>query len=155
MTATPGAEPTAVVAALGIAREAGAPIEAVASVDLVPGTGITEDRYGRGGGTWRDWPDREVTLVEEETATAAGVADPLLLRRNIVTRGIDLRTLVGRRFRIGEALLEGVRPCDPCGYLERLVAPGLNARLGAWGGLRARIIRGAPIKRGDPVLPET
>jgi len=152
MAQTPNPEVPTLVA-IGLASEAGAPVLPVPSADLVPGTGIPEDRYGRGGGTWRDCPDREVTLVEEETAAAAGIADALLLRRNLVTRGIDLRTLVGRRFRIGLAVLEGVCPCDPCGYLESRVAPGLKARLGGWGGLRARVIVGGRIGVGDPVTP--
>lgn len=38
-------------------------------------------------------------------------------RRNIVTEGVDLNALVGKRFRIGDALLEGIEPCDPCANL--------------------------------------
>jgi MOSC domain-containing protein YiiM len=123
------------------------------TVELVAGVGLPGDRYAEGGGTFHDFPDREVTLVAAEAAEAAGVAEPLLLRRNLVTRRTDLNGLIGRRFRIGSALLEGIRPCDPCGYLEGVLTPGLKARLEGRGGLRARVIEGGRIAVGDAVRP--
>lgn len=139
------------VEALGLARAAAAPMERLPFLDLVAGVGVVGDRYAEGGGTWADWPDREVTLVEAETADDLGV-DALLLRRNVVTRGADLAALEGRRFALGGALLEGVRPCDPCAHLESLVGkPGLKARLAGRGGLRARIVAGGRVSLGDPL----
>ena len=71
--------------AIGVATHAGKAMRAREAVELVPGVGIPGDRYAEGGGTWRGYPDREVTLVEAE---AAGVAEPLLLRRNLVICGV-------------------------------------------------------------------
>ena len=62
------------------------------------------------------------------------------LRRNIVTAGVELQMLIGRSFAIGDAVLRGVRPCDPCKHLEGLTRPGLTAELASHGGgLRAGI----------------
>lgn len=140
------------VVALGVASAGGAPVEPREALDLVTGRGVDGDRYAAGKGTWERFPDREVTLIEAEAADAVAVADPLLLRRNIVTRGVSLNDLVGRRFRVGTVLLEGVRLCDPCGYLEKLLArPGLKRDLENRGGLRARILEGGAVRVGDAV----
>lgn len=143
-----------VVAHLGVAPAAGQPVEPRAALRLVAGVGPPDDRYALGRGHWQDWPDREVTLVELETAEAVGVP-PLALRRNVVTRGVRLATLEGRRFRVGTALLEGVRPCDPCAYLEGLLGrPGLVDALRGRGGLRARVVEDGVVRVGDAIVPE-
>src|SRR5437899_12659697 len=100
------------------APKAGAPMEQQGSVVLEPGVGIVGDRYALGTGKWSDprWHDKELTLFEEEVAAAIGI-EPGLTRRNLVTRGIALEGLVGVRFRVGDALVAGVRACDPCRYI--------------------------------------
>lgn len=141
-----------IVVALLTAVSAGAPMREHESVELVPGAGIPGDRYTTRLGHWSDprWPDQELTLVEAELAESLSIA-PSQLRRNIVTRGIDLRTLVGREFRLGGALIRGVRPCDPCRYLETLVRPGLLRDLDGRGGLRAAVVVGGRVRVGDPI----
>ena len=39
-------------------------------------------------------------------------------RRNVLTRGIDLNALVGKRFRVGDVECVGVELCEPCKHLE-------------------------------------
>lgn len=137
------------VLALGVAPVAAAPIESRPSVRLAIGVGVVGDRYGAGQGTFRGYPDQDVTLVEEEDALAVGVA-PLELRRTIVTRGVKLEDMIGRTFRVGDVLLHGMRPCLPCNHLEKLLArPGLKATLR--GGLRARIVTAGEVRVGDAV----
>lgn len=122
-------------------------------VTLVVGVGIAGDRYAERRGHWSDprWPDQELTLVETEVAAAVGV-EPSALRRNIVTRGVRLDSLIGVRFAIGGALVEGVRPCDPCGYLDTLTRRGTARALAGRGGLRARIVSGGDVRVGDALL---
>ncbi len=142
------------VVALVVATAAGAPAESREAVDLVAGVGVAGDRYAECRGYWSDprWPDQELTLVEAEVADALGIA-PVALRRNVVTRGVALGALVGARFRLGDALIEGVRPCNPCAYIEQLNArPGLLAALAGCGGLRARIVEGGRVTVGDRVV---
>ncbi|WPD19562.1 MOSC domain-containing protein [Thermaerobacter composti] len=145
------------VVLLCIAPTGGAPMVTVPAVRAVAGRGLEGDRYFVGSGTWQGWPDPELTLVEEEAVVAVARElgrrlDPAALRRNVVTRGVRLVDLIGRRFRLGSVWVEGVRPCDPCGYLERQVAPGLKAALAGRGGLRARILTTGVVRVGDPVV---
>src|SRR4051812_21481722 len=94
------------------APEAGAPMEQQGSVIVVPGVGIVGDRYALHTGTWSDprWHYQELTFFEAEVADALGV-EHYVPRRNIVVRGVSLYGLIGVRFRLGDALLAGVRPC--------------------------------------------
>lgn len=140
-----------VVITLGTAASAGAPVEAKPSIRVAIARGVLDDRYSEGRGHFQGYPDQEVTLVEAEDAEAAGV-EPLTLRRNIVTRGVDLEMLIGRTFRIGNALLHGMRVCLPCGYLEGVTRrPGLKSAIR--GGLRARVVQAGEVRVGDAVEP--
>jgi hypothetical protein len=141
------------VVGLYTAAAAGEPMVGHAEVEVRPGLGIVGDRYALGRGYWSDprWPDQELTLVEAEVAEALGV-DAAALRRNVVTRGGSLNALIGVRFRIGAVLLEGVRPCDPCRYLERFTRPGLARALAGRGGLRARVLTAGRLRVGDAII---
>jgi hypothetical protein len=135
---------------------AGLPVEHCESFELVPSVGIPGDRYATRTGHWSDrrWPDQECTLVEVELAEELGL-DPALLRRNIVTRGVDLSALIGVEFFVGTAQLRGVRNCDPCRYLETLTRPGLYEALAGRGGLRAAILRGGVVRVGDRIAVDS
>lgn len=136
------------------APEAGAPMEQQGSVIVVPGVGIVGDRYALRTGTWSDprWQDQELTFFEAEVAEALGIEE-YVPRRNIVVRGISLYGLIGVRFRLGDALLAGARPCDPCNYIQELTGvPDLTRSLTEGrGGLRTRIIEGGKIRLGDGI----
>ena len=71
-------------------------------------------------------------------------------RRNVVTRGIDLNALVGRRFQVGDVECVGRRLCEPCAHLERL-SPGILRPLVHRGGLRADLLGDGAIRVGDAV----
>lgn len=123
----------------------------VGSATAVAGKGLQGDRYTGGSGK------RGVTLIQAEhlpvIAALAGHAaiEAATLRRNLVVAGIPLLALKGRRFRIGEVLLEGTEPCDPCSRMEAaLGAGGFNAMRGM-GGLCARILEGGELQIGDAV----
>lgn len=151
MTASPMAGR---VVGLYIAAAAGAPVVSRTWVDALPGAGIAGDRYARGLGHWSDpkWPDQELTMVEAEVAEELAI-DPGALRRNVVTRDVRLDALIGVRFQIGGVLLEGVRPCDPCQYLETLTRLGVPRALVGRGGLRVRVITSGRIHLGDTIDP--
>lgn len=140
------------VIGLYVAARAGAPVESRSSVDVQPGVGVIGDRYAEGRGHWSDprWPDQELTLVESEVAEAIGI-EAGQLRRNVVTCGIRLDGLIGATFQIGDVILSGVRRCDPCRYLESLTRPNVTRALIGRGGLRAYILRGGQIHRGDNI----
>lgn len=150
---------TAVVAAIYTTAASGAPLHAVAEATLEAGKGLVGDRYYFGVGTFSKTPaapDSEVTLIEGEeiqrfneiqgSSKAAGE-----FRRNIVTSGIRLNSLVGRQFSVGSAVLEGIRLCEPCGYLAGFVSPAVVESMVHRAGLRARIVSGAVIRPGDRI----
>jgi hypothetical protein len=157
----PGASQAAgTVEGLYLAPAAEAPCEAVEAVEAVAGRGLRGDRYFDGRGTFSEpgATGHELTLIEAEALEALagerGVAlDPTDARRNIVTRGVDLNALAGRRFAIGDVEIVGRRWCEPCAHLQRLTAPGVLRGLVHRGGLRADIVRGGTIGRGDEVRP--
>ena len=126
-------------------------MEAVAVAEAVTGKGLVGDRYVGASGK------RGITLVQAEhlpvVAALAGhdrVA-PAMLRRNLVVAGIPLVALKDRRFRIGEVLLEGTGPCDPCSRMEDALGPGGYNAMRGHGGICARIVAGGVIRPGDRV----
>jgi MOSC domain-containing protein YiiM len=147
------------VIALAWCPEAGGPMQRVDTLDVTP-DGIPGDRYATGRGSWSRHRTSPLTLVDAAEVRHAAEAlrvelDPVTLRRNVVVDGAELDGLVGRRFALGETLLEGERPCDPCRYLERqLAVAGLKHALAECGGLRVRVARGGAIRVGDVVRPE-
>ena len=145
------------VVELLIAPDAAAPMRSVTRVEAVAGLGLAGDRYAGGRGTFSGWPGagRHVTLVAVEAAAEAGVA-PADLRRNVVVAGVDLDRLVGVDFRLGDAVLRGVRRCEPCALLEeRTGRPGLRAALEGRAGLRADVVAGGAVAVGDRVATVT
>jgi MOSC domain-containing protein YiiM len=148
------------VEAIHFAPEAAKPCESVSEVQAVAGRGLEGDRYFRKAGTYSDHPGsgREVTLIEAEALEALARETGITLppgasRRNITTRDVPLSHLVGKRFRMGEALLEGTRLCEPCKHLEGLTQPGVLGGLVHRGGLRTIILEGGTIRVGDIVRP--
>jgi MOSC domain-containing protein len=144
---------TGTVTALLVAPDAEAPMTRVGSATAVAGRGLEGDRYGAGRGTFSgNGRGYELTLVAEESLAAAGVGWEEA-RRNVVTRGIDLNALAGRRFRVGEVECIGRRLAEPCAHLERLTRPGIMRPLVHRAGLRADILVGGQITLGDRVEP--
>jgi MOSC domain-containing protein YiiM len=149
---------TGSVEMLVLAPAAGAPVVTVEAVEATP-DGLAGDRYAAGTGTFskEGRTGQAITLVEaeaiEELSTAFGAGFPAEeARRNVVTRGIDLDALIGRRFRIGEVECLGQRRCEPCAHLQRLTRDGVLRGLVHRGGLRADIVGRGTLAVGDPVV---
>jgi MOSC domain-containing protein YiiM len=148
------------VVAIHISPEAAGSVVSLGEVRVVPGAGLEGDRYWRRVGTYSGRPGtgRQVTLIEIEALEAlrrdGGIAlPPGASRRNITTRGVPLNHLVGREFRVGGVLMQGVRLCEPCAHLESLTQPGVLSGLVHRGGLRADILTEGAIRVGDPIRP--
>jgi MOSC domain-containing protein YiiM len=141
---------------------AGQPMVSAEQALAIAGQGLEGDRYATAQGYYSHRPlpggGRQITLLEAEVldwlAAEHGIElTPLEARRNVVTRGIALEPLIGRRFRVGQLLLEGVRICEPCVYLEQLTGKPVNDPLVHRGGLRANILEGGTLKVGDHITP--
>ena len=140
------------------APEAAAPMVRSAAVQAVAGVGLAGDRYAHGGGTWAAYPmqEKQLTLIDadEVAGVAADAGVPLtpgLTRRNVVTRGIALPSLVGQYFAVGDVLLFGTKRCPPCTHLERLTGWKLVKALAARGGVNAAVFVGGTVAEGDAV----
>ena len=87
-----------------VAKKPGEALQDVAEVQLVAFKGSTGDRnFGKSR-----WPGQNLTLIEEEAVDAynekySQSVLPVDIRRNIVTRGMDLNALVGKEFYIGSS----------------------------------------------------
>jgi MOSC domain-containing protein YiiM len=111
-----------------------------------------------GAGTFHDprKPGRDLTLIEAEAieglaADTGIVMEPGEARRNVVTRGVSLNSLVGKRFHVGEVLCEGKLLCHPCRHLERATERGVLKGLADRGGLRADVLEDGWIEAGAAV----
>jgi MOSC domain-containing protein YiiM len=138
-----------VVEGIHIAEKREAPTRARPNVEAVPGRGLEGDRHF-------DRDKHDLTLIEaeaiEDLAREGGIElGPGEPRRQLVTRGIGLNELVGKRFRVGEVLCEGEELCHPCRHMERLTQPGVLNGLAGRGGLCARVVEGGTISVGDRV----
>lgn len=148
------------VEALALAEVATGPMHLVETAQALAGRGLAGDRYAAKAGTFT--PADGTGVGYDLTLVQAEVLDDLLLdedrrlgyaeaRRNVVTRGIDLNALVGRRFRVADVECLGQRLCEPCSHLERLTTNGVLRGLIHRGGLRADVVTGGSIGVGATI----
>jgi hypothetical protein len=152
------------VEAIVVAPDAEAPMVGVERAVARAGRGLEGDRYFAQRGTFTNAHGRghDLTLIAGEVLDALQLPGGALAaeeaRRNVVTRGIDLNALVGRRFRIGDVECFGQRLCEPCAHLERLTAqagkPGTLRALIHRGGLRADVLTDGEIRLGSAVAAD-
>jgi MOSC domain-containing protein YiiM len=155
-----GTEPgEGVVAALFVAPAAEAPMIRVDTANALAGRGLEGDRYAVQSGTFSGSPGKgyDLTLIAAE-ALEQLARDGVELtweeaRRNVVTRGIDLNALVGKHFTIGEVTCYAQRLDEPCSHLERLTKPGVLRGLVHRAGIRADIVEGGAIAKGERIAP--
>ena len=130
----------------------------VDSVEVVPDQGPRGDRH------FAPEPDParreegyDLTLIEAEALEAftTETGTPLSheeSRRNVLTRGIGLNDLVGKRFRVGAVECFGVQLCEPCTHLQGLTRDGVLRGMVHRAGLNANVVSGGTIATGDEVI---
>jgi MOSC domain-containing protein YiiM len=143
-----------VVEQIAITPEPHALPEPVERIEVVAGQGPRGDRKFAPKPMKRNGKD--LTLIEAEALEDLADDTGIELsheesRRNVLTRGIQLNDLVGRRFTVGEVECEGVVLNEPCTHLESLTYRGVLRGLQNRGGLRANVLRGGTISVGDEV----
>jgi MOSC domain-containing protein YiiM len=140
------------------APEGGAQMMSVQAATALEGCGLEDDRYCAGTGHWsRFGRVCEVTFIAAEDLhnierdTGVGVKNGEH-RRNVVTRGINLKALRrGERFRVGEVAFEYRGPRSVCRYIERLTEPGMTQALKGRGGICASVIGNGTVRVGDEI----
>jgi len=125
---------TGQIAFIQIAQKASDRLFSLAEGQAVAGKGLEGDRYFKKVGTYSNVSGggRQITLIELESVEALRRdlkidLEPTQTRRNIVTRDVPLNHLVGQQFRLGrEVVVQGIRLCEPCEYLESLTLKGVK-----------------------------
>ncbi len=146
------------VESIFLAPEGGAQMKGVQVATALEACGLEGDRYCAGTGHWsRFGRVCEVTFIaaedldDIERETGVGVKNGEH-RRNVVTRGISLKTLRrGERFRVGEVVFDYRGPRSVCRYIERLTEPGMTQALKRRGGICAKVIENGPVRVGDEI----
>ncbi len=127
--------------------------------EVKAGQGIVGDRYFDGNGTFSKKLEgnrkKEITLIAAEEIDrfnevqreSLGYGD---CRRNIVTRGVILKELIGKEFSIGSAKFLGIEHCEPCAHLAATVNSKVLPHL-AHTGLRAAILESGTIYVEDEI----
>lgn len=143
-----------------ICTRGGSAMQRVQSAELIAHKGIKGDRYFKETGTFSEklagLPDKELTLIEAEQIQAFNKAHGLNFtygdfRRNLITEGVDLNSLVGKEFMLGNIRLKGVRLCEPCSHLASILVPEVVSSLAHKSGLRVTILDDGKIQDNTPI----
>ena len=138
---------------LGISTNNNQPIKEVNSIDVLANKGVIGDRHFK---EFND-PYNQLSLIESENIDyyniKYGLNIPYLdFRRNVVTHGIQLNDLVGKKILVGNVELEGIDLCRPCRHLtEVLEQDNILKEFLRRGGLRCQVLSSSSIKIGDEI----
>jgi len=126
------------------------PTQEVAEVKCVAGRGLEGDRFF----DYKDNYKGQVTFfaneVYDQLCAEFGVWDrpPSVFRRNIITAGVDLNSLIGTEFEVQGVRFAGTQESTPCEWMNGAFAPGAEQWLAGRGGLRARILTDGVLRAG-------
>ena len=138
---------------IGITNNNNQQIKEVNSIDVLANQGVLGDRHFK---EFND-PYNQLSLIEAENIDyyniKFGLNIPYLnFRRNIVTKGIKLNDLVGKKFQIDNVDLEGIDLCRPCRHLcEILEQDNIIKEFLRGGGLRCQILSSSSIRIGSKI----
>jgi len=122
----------------------GQPVREFGETFAVANKGFKDCVHGRPGSS------RQLLLMDVETLDEFGIA-PGRAKENITTRGIKLERLSkGQRIRVGEALLEITKECEPCHQMDA-IRQGLQDALRGRRGILCRVVESGQIRCGDPI----
>ena len=138
---------------LGITIDNNKKIQEVNSIEVIADKGIVGDRH------FKDFNDPycQLSLIESENIdhynTKYGLNISYIdFRRNIITKELKLNDLVGKKFFIGKAEVEGIDLCRPCKHLtEMLNQKNVLKEFLRKGGLRCRVLSSSKITVGDKI----
>ena len=138
---------------LGITEINNKKIKEVESIKVLTNKGVIGDRHFS---HYND-PYCQLSLIESENIDDYNLKYGLNIsyldfRRNIVTKGIKLNELIGKKLQIGEVKVEGIDLCRPCKHLtETLNQKNILKEFLRKGGLRCQILSTSTIYVGDRI----
>ena len=138
---------------LGISSDNNKEIEEVVSIEVLANKGVIGDRH------FKDFNDPycQLSLIESENIDYYNIKYSLNIpyinfRRNIVTKGIQLNDLVGKKILVGNVELEVLDLCRPCRHLVELLGQdNIIKEFLRRGGLRCQVLSSFSIKIGDKI----
>lgn len=129
------------------------PAVEVESIECVAGRGLLGDRFF----------DYQPDYKGQVTFFAAEVYDawcgelrverksPGILRRNVITRGINLNEMIGEEFEVQGVRFVGSEEARPCVWMNGAFAAGAHEAMRGRGGLRARILTDGMLRIGGEI----
>ena len=128
------------------------PMIAVPELECVAGRGLRGDRFFDYKPDYKGQVTFFAGEIYDELRLRFEVRDrePSAFRRNIITRGVDLNTLIGREFTLQGIAFLGAVECSPCHWMDEAFAPGTHAALSGRGGLRAKILTSGILRPDAP-----
>ena len=118
------------------------PTVEVEEIKCVAGRGICGDRFF----DFKENYKGQITFFAREVFDALcselhlSGKSPGATRRNVITTGTDLNSLVGKEFEVQDIKFLGMAECSPCYWMDHAFAPGAEKFLQNRGGLRAQIL---------------
>ena len=138
---------------LGITSTNNKKIIEVDFINVLANKGVVGDRH------FDDYNDPycQLSLIESENIDEYNIRFGLNIsyidfRRNIVTKGIQLNDLIGKKLSVGNVELEVIDLCRPCRHLtEMLDQRNVLKEFLRKGGLRCQILSSSKISVGDKI----
>ena len=138
---------------IGICKKNSQKIDEVSEIKVLSGKGILGERH------FLDHKDRkgQITLIEKENIDYYNNKYKSKIpytdfRRNIVTEGIELNSLVKKEIEIGTIKILPYELCKPCLHLEQMVSgKDIIKEFLRRGGLRCEVLVSGKVKIGDKI----
>ena len=138
---------------LGVSSSNNKKIKEVKFIEVLANKGVVGDRH------FSDYNDPycQLTLIESENIDfynfKYGLNIPYIdFRRNVITKGIRLNDLVGKKLKVGSVELDVIDLCRPCRHLtEMLKQKNVLKEFLRKGGIRCQILSSSNIHVGDKI----
>ena len=138
---------------IGVCKKNSKKIYEINEIEVLSKKGILGDRH------FNEHKDHkgQITLIEKENIdyynnkykTKIPYID---FRRNIVTEGIELNSLVQKEIEIGNIKILPYQLCRPCSHLEQMVnSKDIIKEFLKKGGLRCEVLVSGKVKIGDEI----
>ena len=138
---------------IGIIDKNNKKINEVKSIEVLENKGVVGDRHFD---EFND-PYCQLSLIESENIDFYNSKYNLNIpyvdfRRNIITKGIRLNDLIGKKFLVGNVKVEGIDLCRPCRHLTEILSQqNILKEFLRKGGLRCQILSSSIINVGDNI----
>ena len=138
---------------IGVCEKNSQKINEINEIEVLSQKGILGDRHFREHKNHKG----QLTLIEKENIdyynnkykTKISYID---FRRNIITEGIELNSLIQKQIKIGDIKILPYELCRPCSHLEQMVnSKDIIKEFLKKGGLRCEVLVSGKVKIGDEI----